>query len=168
MNSTSITIEHFKPELAHDFKRINQAWIEKYFEVEAEDMRVLNDPQKYLINTGGVILFARYKPEDCLPDDNPAGDIIAACALKKWADDEYELSKMGVLDGYQGLGVGKALALAVIEEARKLGCKRLFLESNRKLGPAMKLYQQLGFKEFTDHESRVDYHRCDIVMEMFL
>lgn len=163
MSNPSITIEHFKPELAHDFKRINQAWIEKYFEVEAEDMRVLNDPQKYLIDTGGVILFARFQP-----DSDNTGDIIAACALKKWADDEYELSKMGVVEGYQGLGVGKTLALAVIEEAKKHGCRRLFLESNRKLSPAMKLYQQLGFKEFTNHESRVDYHRCDIVMEMFL
>ncbi|WP_223668609.1 GNAT family N-acetyltransferase [Kangiella shandongensis] len=159
MNKSKITIEHFKPELANDFKTINQAWIEKYFVIEEEDQRVLNDPQKYIIDTGGEILFAR---------NNATSEIIAACALKKWAEDEYELSKMGVLEGYQGSGVGKLLAKAVIEEARKLGCKRLFLESNRKLKPAMKLYQQLGFKEFTNHESRVDYDRCDIVMEMFL
>ena len=159
MTKPTIDIIPFTPELAEDFKVINQAWIEKYFEVEAEDQRVLNDPKKYLIDTGGQILFAR---------NTESGQIIAACALKKWADDEYELSKMGVLEGNQGSGVGKLLALAVIEEAKKRGCKRLFLESNRKLTPAMKLYQNLGFKEFINHESRVDYHRCDIVMELFL
>ncbi|AOE49199.1 GNAT family N-acetyltransferase [Kangiella sediminilitoris] len=159
MSKNKISIERFSPELAEDFKVINQAWIEKYFVIEDEDKRVLNDPKRYLIDTGGEILFAR---------DNDSGEIIAACALKKWTEDEYELSKMGVLEGYQGSGVGKFLAKAIIEEAKKRGCKRLFLESNRKLKPAMKLYQQLGFKEFTNHESRVDYSRCDIVMEMFL
>jgi GNAT superfamily N-acetyltransferase len=159
MTNSTFEIIPFSPELARDFKIINQAWIEKYFEVEAEDQRVLNDPKKYLIDTGGQILFVR---------NTESGQIIAACALKKWADDEYELSKMGVLEGNQGSGVGKQLALAVIEEAKKRGCRRLFLESNRKLKPAMRLYQKLGFKEFTNHESRVDYHRCDIVMEMFL
>ena len=159
MTHSTIEIIPFSPELAQDFEAINRAWIEKYFEVEEEDQRVLNDPKKYLIDTGGQILFAR---------NQQTGQIIAACALKKWAEDEYELSKMGVLEGNQGTGVGKLLALAVIEEAKKRGCKRLFLESNRKLKPAMKLYQNLGFKELTNHESRVDYHRCDIVMEMFL
>lgn len=159
MTKPTIDIIPFTPELAEDFKVINQAWIEKYFEVEAEDQRVLNDPKKYLIDTGGQILFAQ---------NTKNGQIIAACALKKWADDEYELSKMGVLEGSQGTGVGKQLALAIIEEAKNRGCKRLFLESNRKLKPAMKLYQSLGFKKFINHESRVDYHRCDIVMEMFL
>lgn len=159
MSKSKITIEHFQPELANDFKIINQAWIEKYFVIEEEDQRVLNDPQKYIINTGGEILFAR---------DTTSGKIIAVCALKKWAENEYELSKMGVLEGYQGSGVGKLLAKAVIEEAKQRGCKRLFLESNRKLKPAMRLYEKLGFKEFTNHESRVDYSRCDIVMEMYL
>ncbi|RDX35726.1 GNAT family N-acetyltransferase [Kangiella sp. HD9-110m-PIT-SAG07] len=159
MTQTNFTVIPFTPELADDFKTINQAWIEKYFEVEAEDLRVLKDPKKYLIDTGGQILFVR---------DDKTNQIIAACALKKWADDEYELSKMGVVEGYQGSGIGKVLAQAIIEEARVRGCKRLFLESNRKLTPAMKLYQKLGFKEFVNHESRVDYHRCDIVMEMFL
>ncbi|GAA4357893.1 GNAT family N-acetyltransferase [Kangiella marina] len=159
MNNTNITILPFSPELADDFRQINQAWIEKYFEVEEEDQRVLNNPEKYLIQTGGQILFAH---------NDTTNTIIAACALKKWTDDEYELSKMGVIEGYQGSGIGKLLAQAIIEEAKNRGCKRLFLESNRKLKSAMKLYQKLGFKEFNNHESRVDYHRCDIVMEMFL
>ncbi|GAA0204473.1 hypothetical protein GCM10009123_09780 [Kangiella japonica] len=159
MNPSRFSIIPFTQNLADDFKNINQAWIEKYFEVEAEDLRVLNDPKKYLIDTGGHILFVY---------DNETQQMVAACALKKWADDEYELSKMGVIEGYQGTGIGQALAEAIIEEAKQRGCKRLFLESNRKLTPAMNLYQKLGFKEFVNHESRVDYSRCDIVMEMFL
>ncbi|NVJ65441.1 MAG: GNAT family N-acetyltransferase [Gammaproteobacteria bacterium] len=156
MSQSNLQIIEFQPQLAHHFKSINMAWIEHYFEPEAEDMKVLNDPKKHLIDTGGNIVFAEYK-----------GQIVGTCGLKKWSDTEYELVKMGVLDNYQGLQLGYHLGQAVIELAERAGCKRLFLETNKKLKPAINLYKKLGFQEFSNDTSRCDYQRCDLYMELF-
>ncbi|WP_251359153.1 GNAT family N-acetyltransferase [Kangiella sp. TOML190] len=157
MRTTDIQILSFSPELAEYFKTINLLWIEHYFEPEPEDLKVLTDPQKYLIDTGGAIVFAQYQ-----------GQIVGTCGLKKWHNDEYELVKMGVLDGFQGLQLGYHLGQAIIEQAQTLGCKRLFLETNSQLTAARHLYQKLGFKEVTFECSRSDYQRCDVIMECFL
>ncbi|WP_370515714.1 GNAT family N-acetyltransferase [Kangiella sp. HZ709] len=131
--------------------------MEQYFEVETEDRKVLNDPNRYIIKPGGVILYAAYQ-----------GEIVGTCALKKHSQDIFELSKMGVKPQYQGLQIGKTLAKAIIQQARLLGCKRLFLDSNRKLETAIHLYRKLGFTEINKAKDDSPYQRCDITMEMFL
>ena len=67
-------------------------------------------------------------------------------ALIKLADDTYELAKMGVKEIARGKQIGKKLGLAVINKARKLGGKKIVLESNKKLTPALTLYERLGFR----------------------
>lgn len=53
-----------------------------------------------------------------------------------------------------------------IEEAQKMGIQKLILYSNRKLKPAIHLYESFGFKEIPV-ESDV-YERADIKMELLL
>ncbi|NVK22166.1 MAG: GNAT family N-acetyltransferase [Kangiellaceae bacterium] len=155
MSDSSIQILPYSAERAIYFKTINLEWIEQFFVVEAEDAKVLNDPQTHIIDKGGDIVFAQYQ-----------GDIVGTCGLKKWDDESYELVKMGVTPKAQGLHLGQKLGQAIIDSARKKGCKRLFLESNRKLTPAINLYKKLGFKEIEFQDSCSDYQRCDISMEM--
>ncbi len=157
MNPNSIKILPFSNELAPYFKQINLLWIEQFFEPEAEDLVVLNDPRDHLIDKGGDILFAEYQ-----------GKIVGTCGLKKWSETEFELVKMGVLEGYQGLHIGQKLGEAILETAKLKGCERLFLETNQKLTPAINLYYKLGFNPFESQESRCDYQRCDLYMEQFL
>jgi len=73
---------------------------------------------------------------------------------------------MGVSPKAQGNGIGKLLGQHIIEKAKQLGAKKIFLESNRKLAPALSLYKKLGFTEMTKVAS--PYSRSDIQMELQL
>jgi DNA-binding MarR family transcriptional regulator/GNAT superfamily N-acetyltransferase len=153
-----VEIIDYEERYGEDFKRINYAWIEKYFQIEEPDRKSLDRHQEYILAPGGWIFLARL------------GDrIIGAVALIKSEDGVYELAKMGVDEGYQGYSIGRRLAQAAIQKTRQLGGRRLFLETNRRLGPALNLYRKLGFREVTRPTKNVsDYQRSDIVMEMYV
>ena len=152
-----VEILDYSPDIGHHFKRINYAWIEKYFKVEPIDIEYLDKHQEKILEPGGVILFASFE-----------GQIIGTVALIKKSYDEYELAKMGVDEGFQGRQIGKKLGLAAIERAKRLRTRRLFLESNRKLEPALQLYRRLGFREVFRNQTESDYARSNIIMEMYL
>jgi putative acetyltransferase len=145
----------YTPQYKDDFKRLNVEWITTYFVLEPHEMTMLEDPEGYILSKGGKIIFAK------------EGDvIIGTCALIKESDTTYELVKMGVSPQYQGLGAGKKLGLHIIEEARKLGCKYLYLESNQRLIPALTMYKSLGFVEVPIGDT--PYSRADFKAEMYL
>ncbi len=152
---SEVQIVDFAQVTKNYFKGLNLEWIEKYFVVEAEDAKVLSTPKKHLIDKGGNIIYALYQ-----------GEVVGTCGLKKWSNDEYELVKMAVSPKAQGKQIGKKLGQAIIELAQEKGCKRLFLESNRKLVPAINLYRRLGFQEVAHTGSCSQYERCDITMEI--
>jgi GNAT superfamily N-acetyltransferase len=140
----------------HDaFRRLNQAWIERYFRLEEPDTRVLDAPQEQILDQGGHILVA-------VRDGEPIG----VCALLRVDATTFELAKMAVAEHARGLGAGFQLGEAAKEKARELGASRLILESNTILEPAIALYRKLGFTEFTGVPS--EYDRCNIHMEFFL
>ena len=58
-----------------------------------------------------------------------------------------ELKRMYVEPAARGLGLGRALGTAAIGEARRLGYRRLLLDSRRSLVAACALYRDLGFVE---------------------
>ena len=129
-------IIEFQPQFKEDFKRLNMEWISKYFVPEAPDLQQLDQPEEFILSKGGKIYLAKL------------GDkIIGTITLKKESDTVDELSKMAVSPEYQGRGTAKLLAQHLIDEAQKLGCEMLFLESNQKLIPALNLYKKLGFVE---------------------
>ncbi len=136
---------------------MNIWWVKQYFKVEPIDLEYLENPEKKIINKGGYIYFA-------LLDNEPIG----ACALVKMDEtgDLFELSKMGVLPKAQGIKAGWKLGTAAIEKAKSIGAKKLYLESNRILTPALTLYRKLGFIELSDFES--PYERANIAMELTL
>lgn len=156
--SDGIEILNFSRRYQSDFKAINEAWILEYFEIEAADRKVLEDPQTTVIDPGGEILLAR---------DLATGDIVGTAALVNHGDGLGELAKMGVKPAAQGRGIGKLIARASLTRARELGFKRLFLETNSRLAPALGLYRRLGFvRKPSPFES--DYSRADVYMEMDL
>ena len=152
---SEVTIVPYHPKYAADYKKLNIAWIEKYFVVEPHDKEQLDDPEMYIISKGGQILFAKFE-----------GKIVGTCALIKTADDEYELAKMAVAEEMRGKQIGKLIGQAVIEQARKAGAKRVWLESNRILTTALNLYIKLGFVEVPI--TSTPYARADIRMEIWL
>lgn len=56
-----------------------------------------------------------------------------------------ELKRMYVRDSMRGLGIGRALALSALTEARRLGYERVVLDTVASLTEAIGLYRSLGF-----------------------
>ena len=150
-----IEILDYIPQYQQDFKDINVEWIQKYFKIEPQDEKVLDQAKEYILDKGGRIYFAQY-----------AGNIVGTVALIKVSDEEYELAKMGVRPEAQGKQIGKKLVLHAIEEARKMGAKQLFLETNSALNPAIELYKKCGFHKVNLRPS--PYERADVQMIMAL
>lgn len=155
--SASLEIIEYTPAYRSAFSDLNKEWISKYFVMEETDYKALDHPDTYIIDKGGYILVALY-------NQVPLG----VCALVKMNDPDYdyELSKMAVSPAAQGKKIGWKLAQAIIEKARQLGAKKLYLESNTILEPAINLYRKLGFTEVAGRQS--SYDRANIKMELVL
>ena len=153
MNQNELILTTYKSEYAKDFEALNMAWIEKYFVAETHDIEQLSKPEEYIIDQGGEIVFAVYNRQ-----------VVGTCALIKTGEQEFELAKMGVLPTFQGMHIGHKLGAYAIEKAKEMGAKRIWLESNRKLKPALSLYLKLGFKEIP-MDTHTPYARADIRME---
>jgi GNAT superfamily N-acetyltransferase len=154
--SKDVQIVDYNPAYQEAFKQLNEEWISKYFKMEAADHKALDHPQKNIIDKDGYILVALY-------NNKPVG----VCALIKMEDDpdyEYELAKMAVSLLAQGKSIGWLLGKAAIEKAKSLGAKKLYLESNTILQPAISLYYKLGFQKVVRRAT--PYERCNIQMEL--
>jgi DNA-binding MarR family transcriptional regulator/N-acetylglutamate synthase-like GNAT family acetyltransferase len=151
----NVEIVDYAPEFHDDFRNLNYDWIEKYFNLEKIDIEMLSNPDEKILKPGGHIVMARYNNE-----------IVGTCALLKMDEDTYELSKMAVKEQARGLGIGRSLGKAIIDKAYALGAKSVYLESNTALKPAIKLYQNLGFKKTVGSPS--PYERCNIQMQLIL
>ena len=150
--STSISIIPFEAGYITHFVRLNKAWIERYFELEAEDEKVLNDPQAFILDKGGQIYFAVFN-----------GSIAGTFALQKLDATTFELSKMAVDESYREKGIGHALMEGAIEKAKDLGVAKLVLYSNTALQPATHLYKKFGFSEVPLQHSH--FKRANIKMQ---
>lgn len=148
----------YTPDLKSRFRELNHEWLNKFFKVEKEDEFILDNPEEYIINKGGFILFARM-----------GGVICGTVAANKVNGGVYELTKMAVTENYQGKGIGKKLAIETINRIKKLGAKKIYLETSRELENAVALYHKLGFKE-TEYGagSQTRYERPTIKMELAL
>ncbi|MFD2587017.1 GNAT family N-acetyltransferase [Croceitalea marina] len=156
-NKENIVIVPFESMYSRAFKDLNQWWIEKYFKMEEADYKSLDNPQSHIIDNGGYIAVA-------LQNEKPVG----VCALIKMQNTgyDYELSKMGVSPKVHGKGIGHLLATCIIEKAKELGAKKLFLETHTSLAPAINLYKKLGFKEIKGVAT--PYERSDYQMGLEL
>ena len=157
--TSEIIIRDFAPGDENDFWRLNEEWIVKYFGLlEPKDREALMDPRGAILDGGGRVLLA-------VRD----GQTIGCCALKPMAEGEFEVAKMAVTESCRGAGVGRMLLVRVIEEARAMGARRLYLETNHALTPAIHLYEALGFRHIPPERIIPSaYARADVYMEMEL
>jgi putative acetyltransferase len=146
----------WRPELRADFERLNREWIEQYFVVEQEDLKVFGDPAGQIVAPGGEVFFV-------LDEDGVQG----TCAVIRHNAETFELAKMAVAPAARGRGYGDRLVEAAIAFARGAGARRLMLVSNTRLAPALTLYRKHGFRDVPLDPAN-GYSRADIQLELAL
>ena len=154
----NVIIREFQPGDEESFRTLNEEWIQRYFRIEPKEVEVLNHPKEKILDEGGRIFFA-------VIDD----ECIGCVALRRMSSDEFEVAKMAVRPAHQGAGIGRKLLDAAIAVARTMGARRLYIETNHTLTPAIRLYESVGFRHMSPEEiTPSPYVRADVYMEMIL
>jgi ribosomal protein S18 acetylase RimI-like enzyme len=153
-----LEIREFASGDAVAFRRLNEEWIRRYFVLEPKDTQTLADPEGTILDSGGKIFFAVQN-----------GEAVGCCALLAMRPGEFEVVKMAVTESCQRLGAGRRLLEKAIAEARATGATRLYLETNSKLLPAIRLYESLGFRHLPPERVPTSpYARANVFMELLL
>jgi DNA-binding MarR family transcriptional regulator/GNAT superfamily N-acetyltransferase len=156
--SLQVRITDYHPKYKKAFYDLNEEWISKYFTMEKEDLKALENPKGYILDKGGFIFVALY-------NDEPLG-VCAMIKKEESGGHYYEMAKMAVSPKAQGKNIGFLLGQAVIQKAKQMSATKVYLESNTILQPAIHLYQKLGFQRVVAHAS--PYARSNIQMELAL
>lgn len=124
--------------------------------VDIQEVRQLF--REYLEFLGVDLGFQNFQEElDSLPGEYapPSGALLlsefegeaAGCvAMRKVDDTTCEMKRLYVRPDFRGLGIGRALAEAVVKEARAAGYGTMVLDTLDRLEGAMKLYESMGFR----------------------
>jgi ribosomal protein S18 acetylase RimI-like enzyme len=103
------------------------------------DEELANLPGEYA-PPKGCLLLAEYKKQ------------LAGCvALRGLSEDICEMKRLYVRPEFQGLGIGRALAQFVIEQARTIGYTYMRLDTAPSMQAARALYLSLGFRQISPY-----------------
>jgi ribosomal protein S18 acetylase RimI-like enzyme len=84
----------------------------------------------------GVMLVAR-----------ASSGYVGCGALRRFSEGVCEMKRLYVTPGAQGGGIGRALATALIADARAMGYRTMLLDTLPSMHSAQALYRSLGFRQ---------------------
>jgi GNAT superfamily N-acetyltransferase len=117
----------------------------------------LDDFATYFLPPAGECFLA-------LHDGAPVGLVM----MKPKGDGDAEMNRMYVRASARGLGLGRRLGEALVDEARSRGLRTVWLDALYRHVEAIPLYESLGFERYTDPaafragDSRVIHMRLDL------
>jgi len=149
----NIEIIEYRDEYQPAFRALNVAWLDQYNLTESHDLEILDDPQKYILQSGGVIYLAIHQ-----------GEVVGSAAIIKEPDNTYELAKMAVAPAHRKMGISKLLIERCLAKARELKATRIILFSNHQLEAALALYEKYGFQNVPVEDS--PFATADVKMEL--
>jgi len=152
----ALRLVEYDERLAPEFDAITREWVTDMFTLEANDIKIIENPKKMILDRGGEILFV----------EAGSHGIVGTCALMPVDGSSFELTKMGVRASARGLKAGEFLLARVLERARQLPIGELFLLTNKKCAAAIHLYEKAGFIHDAGIMERFGkrYARCDVAM----
>ncbi|MDO4306633.1 MAG: GNAT family N-acetyltransferase [Eubacteriales bacterium] len=146
-------IVEYQEKYKKDFIELNTQWVERYFVMEQADREVLEHVEE-LLKTGAMIYFAVEN-----------GKVLATCMAMPLGADVWEICKLAASGQYTGTGAGSAVFKASMDYAVAQGAKKLTLISNRRLKPALHIYEKFGFREVPLNKAYWGFDRADIEFE---
>jgi ribosomal protein S18 acetylase RimI-like enzyme len=87
------------------------------------------------------------RPEGCLYLLRVDGQSAGCGGMKRLDESRCELKRMYIRPSFRRVGLGRELALRIIEDAREAGYRRMLLDTLPFLQAAKALYRSLGFYE---------------------
>ncbi len=108
--------------------------VDQYFDAAGFETELASLPGKYGPPHGQLLLATL------------AGAAAGCVALRRIDSGSCEMKRMFVHTRFQGRGIGRALATAIIAEARSMGYGTIRLDTSVRQSEAQSLYAALGFR----------------------
>jgi putative acetyltransferase len=129
---------------AHSGKELQK--VRKLFEEYAASLGISLEFQGF--DDELALLPGNYAPpEGCLLIALWHGQVAGCVALRKLADGLCEMKRLYTRPPVRGLKIGRALAEAIIQQAREIGYARMRLDTLPSMAIARTMYASLGFRE---------------------
>ena len=120
--------------------------VRKLFEEYSSSLEISLDFQNFDVEVAN--LPGDYAPpEGCLLMAVWKSEVAGCVGMRKFSPSICEMKRLYSRPRFRGLGIGRALCEAVIDKPRKVGYRRMRLDTLPSMEKARGLYTSFGFRE---------------------